>query len=52
MGAEMLQAANACAAPGEKVQGQWIIYGLGLNLNDDGGNIEKLEDGGLGPAKK
>jgi hypothetical protein len=36
----------------KKVDGQWIIYGVGPNLKDDGGNFEKLEDIGLGPAKK
>jgi hypothetical protein len=36
----------------KQVDGRWIIYGVGPNLKDDGGNIEKLEDIGLGPAKK
>jgi len=36
----------------KKIDGQWVIYGLGPNLKDDGGNFEKLEDIGLGPVKK
>ena len=36
----------------KEVDGQWIIYGLGANLKDDGGKFEHQEDVGLGPEKK
>lgn len=33
----------------KRTGGQWVIYGLGTNLKDDGGKFEHLEDVGLGP---
>jgi hypothetical protein len=36
----------------KKVDGQWLIYGLGANLKDDGGKLDNYDDVGLGPIKK
>ncbi|HEV3142449.1 MAG TPA: hypothetical protein VGZ47_01040 [Gemmataceae bacterium] len=36
----------------KKVDGQWLIYGLGPNLKDDGGKLDNYDDVGLGPVKK
>ena len=37
----------------KKVKGEWIIYCVGVNLKDDGGNLESpnmdVNDVGLGP---
>ena len=35
----------------KRVDGQWVVYGLGPNLKDDGGQFEKWEDVGVGPVK-
>jgi DNA-directed RNA polymerase specialized sigma24 family protein len=32
----------------KRTDGQWLIYGLGTNLKDDGGQLKNLEDVGLG----
>jgi hypothetical protein len=32
----------------KRKDGQWLIYGLGTNLKDDGGHVKNLEDVGLG----
>jgi hypothetical protein len=34
-----------------RVDGQWLVYGLGKNLVDDGGLLETFEDVGYGAAK-
>jgi len=36
----------------KRVDGQWVVYGLGKNLTDDGGKLEHLEDVGYGPVKR
>lgn len=35
----------------KRVAGQWVVYGLGMNLKDDGGQFDQLADVGLGPVK-
>jgi hypothetical protein len=35
----------------KRVDGQWLVYGLGPNLKDDGGLLDKFEDVGYGPVK-
>ena len=32
-----------------KIKGEWVIYSVGNNLKDDGGNLESYLDVGLGP---
>ena len=34
----------------KKLKGEWIIYSVGVNLKDDGGNFEGFVDVGLGPS--
>lgn len=36
----------------KRVDGQWVVYGVGKNLTDDGGKLDHLEDVGFGPAKR
>jgi hypothetical protein len=36
----------------KKIDGQWLVYGLGANQKDDGGKIENQDDVGLGPLKR
>jgi hypothetical protein len=36
----------------KRTDGQWVVYGLGANQTDDGGNFENLEDVGIGPIKQ
>lgn len=35
----------------KRVDGQWVVCGLGPNLKDDGGLLERFEDIGYGPVK-
>jgi hypothetical protein len=35
----------------KRVEGQWVVYGLGPNLKDDDGLFDKYEDVGYGPVK-
>jgi hypothetical protein len=35
----------------KRTDGQWIVYGMGSNLKDDGGKFDQNEDIGLGPIK-
>jgi len=35
----------------KRLDGQWLIYGVGKDLTDDGGKLDHLEDVGYGPAK-
>jgi hypothetical protein len=36
-----------------RVEGQWLVYGVGRNLKDDGGRVDdRLEDVGFGPKKQ
>jgi hypothetical protein len=35
-----------------RVNGQWLVYGVGSNLKDDGGRTESFEDVGYGPLKR
>lgn len=35
----------------KRQDGQWVVYGLGTNLTDDGGDLDLLKDVGLGPVK-
>ena len=29
----------------------WLVYAVGMNLVDDGGTFDKVEDVGVGPIK-
>src|SRR5262249_40051297 len=33
----------------KKVSGDWLIYSVGVNLTDDGGDLEENKDVGVGP---
>ena len=33
----------------KRVKGEWLIYSVGPNLKDDGGQVEGIMDVGIGP---
>ena len=35
----------------KKTVNGWLIYAVGENLTDDGGDLEKMKDVGLGPTE-
>ena len=36
----------------KKLPEGWLVYSVGMNLVDDGGTLEKVEDVGFGPIKQ